>query len=114
MRELKYAWFPGSLAVALLIVALILVIAGVKDITGLPVLGTGDFAVGYLGAGNFSLGIFSAGIFAVGVFSIGIFSVGIFSIGIFNIGIFSVGIYAIGVYTARRFIAPEEEVKAKQ
>ncbi len=109
MKQLKYQYLPVIVAVVLLVIALILLVAGVTNILGLPVLSAGSFAEGYLGAGNFSIGVFSAGIFAVGVFSIGIFSVGIFSVGIFNIGIFSIGIYALGIYTASKLMIPVNE-----
>lgn len=105
--------FPGIVAVVLPVVALVMVVVGVKDLFGLPVLSAGSFAGGYLAAGNLSAGVFSAGIFAVGVFAIGIFSIGIFSISIFNIGLFSVGMYALGIYAISMLTAPKNEEKAK-
>jgi hypothetical protein len=123
-RLLKYLSFAGILAIVLLVVPLILVVAGVKDLAGLPFLSARDFAAGYLGAGNFSAGVFAAGTFAVGVyasgiFSIGIFSIGIFSIGIFSIGIFNIGLYSLGIYTLGRYATSiltdaEERERAKQ
>jgi hypothetical protein len=104
-----YYILPGIVAVVLLVVALVLVVANVEDMFGLPVLSAGDFATGYLGAGKFSAGVFVAGIFSVGVFSIGIFSIGIFSIGIFNIGLFSVGMYALGIYTISMLTGPRKK-----
>ena len=99
----------GIVAVILLLIAAVLVLAGVNNIAGLPMFSAGDFASGYLSAGQFSIGVFSSGTFAAGIFAIGIFSIGIFSIGIFSIGIFSFGIYALGIYVARRYIMPSEK-----
>jgi quaternary ammonium compound-resistance protein SugE len=100
-------YIPVIFAAVLLIIALVLVVAGINNIDGLPVLSADSYAFSYLSEGNYS-----AGVFAVGVFSIGIFSIGIFSIGIFNIGIFAIGIYAIGKY-ANKLVSSGEEDKAK-
>jgi hypothetical protein len=97
--------------IILLIIALILYLAGVTNIGGLPLLGAGDFVFAYLAAGQFSTGVFAAGTFAIGVFAAGIFAVGIFSVGIFSIGIFSFGIYAFGIYVAYRYLNQSEQRK---
>ena len=89
-------------AAVLIIIALILVVAGIDNLYGFPVLGVWSYASGYLAAGNFS----------GGVFAIGIFSIGIFSIGIFNVGIWVIGIYAIGKYV-NTLVSSKEEDKAK-
>jgi hypothetical protein len=86
-------YIPVISAAVLLIIALGLIVTGVSNLAGLPVLGTGDYAHGYLAAGNFSGGVFSAGFFSAGVFAAGVFAIGVFSIGIFSVGIFSVGIF---------------------
>jgi len=98
-KDQKYLGVAGILVIALLIVTLILIVAGVKDLAGLPVLSAGRLAAGYLGAGDFSIGVFSLGIFSVGVFATGVFSIGIFSIGIFSIGVFSIGVVNLGLYS---------------
>ncbi|XHH08841.1 MAG: hypothetical protein ACFCUE_14930 [Candidatus Bathyarchaeia archaeon] len=100
----KTSLVTGILPIVLLILALILYLAGVTNLGGLPLFGAGDFVYAYLVAGQFSTGVFAAGTFAIGVFAAGIFAVGIFSVGIFSIGIFSFGIYAFGVYVAFRYL----------
>ena len=64
----KYSIAIGAVMVLLLAVAGILILLGVSDIMGLPILSAGDFAGGYLAAGNFATGVFSAGMFAAGIF----------------------------------------------
>lgn len=98
-----------AVVIVLLVIAGILVLLGVNNIAGLPVLSAGNFAFGYLAAGQFSVGVFASGTFAVGIFSIGIFSIGIFSIGIFSIGVFSVGLFALGVFVKRMVVAENEK-----
>jgi hypothetical protein len=101
-------YVPVVSAAVLIIIALGLIVTGVSNVAGLPVLGMGSHAYGYLAAGSFSGGVFStgffsAGVFACGVFAVGVFSIGIFSVGIFSIGIFNVGIYAIGLYAIGKY-----------
>ncbi len=115
-------YIPVIFAAVLLIIAFVLIAAGINDLAGFPVLSASTYAFGYLAGGNFSggvfaagffsAGVFAAGVFAVGVFSIGIFSGGIFSVGIFNIGIFAIGIYAIGKY-AHKLVSSRDEEKTK-
>jgi hypothetical protein len=59
-------YIPIISAAVLLIIALVLIAAGVSDLAGLPVLSASSYAVGYLAGGNFSGGVFAAGVFAVG------------------------------------------------
>ena len=111
----EYIYIPVISAAILVIIALVLIVTGVDNIAGMPVLSAGSWAFGYVAGGIFAggvfaagviaTGVFAAGVIAIGVFSIGIFSVGIFSIGILNIGIYAIGIYAIGKY-AHTHVSP--------
>ena len=47
-------YIPVIFAAVLLIIAFVLIAAGVSNLAGLPVLGYGSYAYGYLAAGNFS------------------------------------------------------------
>jgi hypothetical protein len=110
VRHVDVVRYTTSIAaIVLLIIAAILVILGVGNVAGVPILSAGQFAAGYLAAGNFALGVFSAGIFAAGIFSIGIFSIGIFSIGIFSIGIFSAAIYPLAIYAAHHYVRSRKQ-----
>ena len=69
-------YVPVIFAAVLLIIALVLIVRGVSNLAGLPVLSAGSYAFGYLAGGNFSGGVFAAGVFSAGVFAAGVFAVG--------------------------------------
>ncbi len=106
---MRWESVTGIVAVVLLLIALVLRLAGVYTIGGLPLADAGQFAAGYLAAGNFAIGVFAAGIFSVGIFAAGIFSIGIFAIGIFSIGVFSIGSFALGIYCLHLATAREQK-----
>jgi hypothetical protein len=105
---MRTSWFSGGVSLLLLVIAALLLLAGIDNIGGIPVIAAGSFPIGYLAAGDFAMGVFAAGTFSVGIFAAGIFSIGIFSIGIFSIGIFSVGLYALGIYVIRNYLTSPE------
>ena len=98
MVKFRSQYVPPILAAINWGVAGVLLLSGVRNISGLPIFNFGPLAWGYLPAGVISIGVFSAGVVSVGLLSVGIFSLGVVSIGVFNIGIFSIGIYAWTVY----------------